>query len=512
MTYSNEQRGSLLNDDVNATIDQGQDVSLAKWTEFRFPPLRLLLFRVAWFLVPSFLQSRYMREHVRPTKLGPTAYLDGVRGVAALIVSFGHFTRPGYDTHIGWGVDGGNYQFMRLPFCRLVYSGGAAVAVFFAISGYVLSYKPIQHIRNGKWHTFSTELSSMAFRRAIRLYLPTTISTAIIACIMQTGIFERTQSIENNRTYFNYNVPFHIRALPSASEEFTRWVDVVTGAFFPFSWDKYEPYQCRLLHLPRFPLQLHANQTLGYDGHLWTIPIEFRGSFYLFAVILATARLQTKYRLLTVAAIIYYGYICSKWEFILFLSGIPLVEWDHIRGAHIPPSVLGAKETTPSRSALKTIFWHLVSALGLFFLSQPEEGGETTPDWAYLTSLIPEWWQVEQQRYWQSAGAVCFLFGVAHSPWWQQVFTSRIAQYLAKISYSIYLVHGPVHLLICMPWQKFVWDLTGVEGNAFHVGYVLGVLFSIPMVIMFADIFRRAVDIPTVKFARYEAKLSVKVH
>ncbi|KAH6997907.1 putative acyltransferase [Ilyonectria sp. MPI-CAGE-AT-0026] len=497
MTYSDEKSGSLLNDDVNAanaTIDQGQDAFLAKWTEFRFTPLRLLLFRVAWFLVPSFLQSRYMREHVRPMRLGPTAYLDGVRGVAALIVSFGHFTTPGYDTHIGWGVDGGNYQFMRLPFCRLVYSGGAAVAVFFAISGYVLSYKPIQHIRNGNWHTFSTGLSSMAFRRAIRLYLPPTISTAIIACIMQTGIFERTQAIENDRTYFNYNVPFHIQALPSASEEFTRWVDVVTGAFFPFSWDKYEPYQ-------------------WYDGHLWTIPIEFRGSFYLFAVILATARLQTKYRLLTVAALMYHSYICSRWEFMLFLSGIPLVEWDHIRGAHITPSFLGEKEAAPSRSTLKTIFWHLVSALGLFLLSQPEEEGETTPGWAYLTSLIPEWWEVEQQRYWQSAGAVCFLFGVGHSPWWQQVFTSRIAQYLGKISYSIYLVHGPVHLLICMPWQKFVWDLTGVEGNAFHVGYALGVLFSIPMFIVIADIFWRAVDIPTVKFAtNYEAKVSIKVN
>lgn len=494
MTYSKEQNDSLLNDDVNAAIDQAQDAFLTKWTEFRFTPLRLLLFRVAWFLVPSFLQSRYMREHVRPTRLGPTAYLDGVRGVAALIVSFGHFTTPGYDTHIGWGLDGENYQFMRLPFCRLVYSGGAAVAVFFAISGYVLSYKPIQHIRNGNWHTFSTGLSSMAFRRAIRLYLPTTISTAIIACIMQTGIFEWTQSIETHRSYFNYNVPFHIRALPSASEEFMRWFDVATGAFFPFSWDKYQPYQ-------------------WYDGHLWTIPIEFRGLFYLFAVILATARLQTKYRLLTAAALMYYSYTCSRWELMLFLSGILLVEWDHIRGAHIPPSVIGEKEATPSRSTSKTIFWHLVSAVGLFLLSQPEEEGETTPGWAYLTSLIPEWWEVEQQRYWQSAGAVCFLFGVGHSPWWQQVFTSRIAQYLGKISYSIYLVHGPVHLLICMPWQKFVWDLTGAEGNAFHVGYALGVLFSIPMFIVVADIFWRAVDIPTVKFARnYEAKISVKVN
>ncbi|KAH7022875.1 acyltransferase 3 [Ilyonectria destructans] len=497
MTSSNEQSGSFLNNGANAakaTIDQGQDASPAKWTEFRFPPLRLLLFRVAWFIVPSFLQSRYMREHVRPTKLGPTAYLDGVRGVAALIVSFGHFTTPGYNTHIGWGVNGGNYQFMRLPFCRLLYSGGAAVAVFFAISGYVLSYKPIQHIRNGNLHSFSTGLSSMAFRRAIRLYLPTTISTAIMACILQTGILERTQAIENDRTYFNYNIPFHLEALPSASEEFMRWVNVVTGAFFAFSWDNYVPYG-------------------WYDGHLWTIPIEFRGSFYLFAVIMATARLQTKYRLLTVAAIMYYSYTYSRWEFMLFLSGIPLVEWDHIRGAHIPPSVPREKEDTPSRSTLKTIFWHLISALGLFLLSQPEEGGETTPGWVYLTSLIPEWWGVEQQRYWQSAGAVCFLFGVGHSPWWQQVFTSRIAQYLAKISYSIYLVHGPVQLLICLPWQKFVWDLTGVEGNAFHVGYVLGVLFSIPMFIVFADIFWRAVDIPTVKFARYyEAKLSIKVN
>ena len=58
----------------------------------RSMPWRILLVRFAWFFVPSFLQGRHAREQIRPAKLHPTAYLDGMRGLAALFVYFCHYS------------------------------------------------------------------------------------------------------------------------------------------------------------------------------------------------------------------------------------------------------------------------------------------------------------------------------------------------------------------------------------------------------------------------------------
>lgn len=46
------------------------------------------------------------------------------------------------------------------------------VAIFFILSGYVLSYKPLQLAREGDTRALYDNLSSAAFRRTPRLFLP----------------------------------------------------------------------------------------------------------------------------------------------------------------------------------------------------------------------------------------------------------------------------------------------------------------------------------------------------
>ncbi|KAH6967768.1 acyltransferase 3 [Ilyonectria sp. MPI-CAGE-AT-0026] len=447
-----------------------------------------LLVRFSWFLVPSFLQGR---GQLRPATLRPTAYLDGMRGAGAVVVSFGHYTTMTYNTHRGWGSDDNYYNVIRLPILRLVHGGGAAVALFFVISGYALAYKPMQYIRKGDLDNFSTALSSMAFRRAIRLYLPTMILTVSLACIIQTGIYDWGRRVPENTPCFSH-LPYRPVALPSLSAQVGIWVPAFAGSFVLFDWEWY--------------------RGLSYygTGQLWTIPAEFRCSFYLFLIILATARLKTIYRFLTIVGIMWISYINSRWELVAFLSGVLLVEWDLLRGAHVATPTR-EKEGDSPQSTLGDVFWHLFAILGLFLMSQPEDGGITTPGWVFLTSLIPEWWADKQQRYWQTPGAVIFLLAVGHSRWWQGVFNSRFAQYLGKISYSLYLVHATVDGLFGYHFKSWAWDLTGLEGNAYHLGYAMALMLSLPVVVFFSDVFWRAVDIPSVNFARwYESKLVVK--
>jgi len=98
------------------------------------------------------------RSLPRTEKLRRTAYLDGVRGFAALLVYWGHHELWAHDAlgadrilENAYGYDNQRYL-ACLPGVRLFFSGGHfAVTVFFVLSGYVLSTKPMAMIQAGEY-------------------------------------------------------------------------------------------------------------------------------------------------------------------------------------------------------------------------------------------------------------------------------------------------------------------------------------------------------------------------
>lgn len=143
-------------------------------------------------------------------------------------------------------------------------------------------------------------------------------------------------------------------------------------------------------------------------------------------------------------------------------------------------------------------------------MSQPDEGGEETPGWVWLSGMIPGWWG-DKHRFWQSFGAVLFVLAVTRSSGLQRAFNSGVVQYFGRISYAIYLMHGPVMHTVGYSIERGVWTLTGVEGMAYSWGFVLASLFVVPVVIWVSDVFWRAVDAPVVRFAKWvETKCSAE--
>ena len=136
-------------------------------------------------------------------------------------------------------------------------------------------------------------------------------------------------------------------------------------------------------------------------------------------------------------------------------------------------------------------------------MCQPDLKGNITPGWIWLHAQIPSWWQEESYRYYQSIGAVIFALAVGHSPSWQAFFNTGFVQYFGKLSYAIYLMHGPAMHCIGYHWERMAYAITGVDGNWYNAGFVLGAVFCIPTVVWCSDIFWRAVDMPTVKFAKW---------
>lgn len=107
-----------------------------------------------------------------------TSCLDGVREVAALGVYIFHAMGCWASIVSAWHSDENQNNILQLPILRTFFvSGVAAVSVFFALSGYVLTHKSLRWMREGSRHRISPTVASSMFRRGFRLYLPPILLT-----------------------------------------------------------------------------------------------------------------------------------------------------------------------------------------------------------------------------------------------------------------------------------------------------------------------------------------------
>jgi peptidoglycan/LPS O-acetylase OafA/YrhL len=195
-----------------------------------------MLSRFAFFLVPSFLQGPHAREQIRPAKIHPTAYLDGMRGLAALFVFFCHYTYSSFVIAEGYGYKERNWHLLKLPFIRLLYSGPVAVCIFFVISGYALSYKPLKLIRAGNFTELQNTMSSLIFRRGMRLFLPTSTSMLLIVILLQIGAYDWTREFSHDKHYLKLIMEPHPPARDSIFSELNKWVYDCFQFVQVFSW------------------------------------------------------------------------------------------------------------------------------------------------------------------------------------------------------------------------------------------------------------------------------------
>ncbi|KAG7288631.1 hypothetical protein NEMBOFW57_004985 [Staphylotrichum longicolle] len=440
-----------------------------------------------------------------------TSYLDGLRGLAALVVFLCHLLYTAFSIAPGYGAGQHHHHLPLLPFVRLVFSGPPMVCVFFVVSGYALSLTPLRLARDREWARFARTLSSLTLRRAVRLFAPTAASTAGVVAMVRWGWYERARGFVAEMP----NVAeTHWARMNSTGEQVAAWAGGMVRFVHVWDWEAF-------------------GGLTEVDVHLWTIPVEFRCSMMVFLTLVGTARLRRGWRAAVVGALVVYAFVSQRWEMVLFYAGMVLAEVDVARGAHggegggggaaatLPAPGLMSGETSraglssPSspgrrrRRRSRRAMWNALSVVGLYFMSQPDEKGAETPGWVFLTSLIPEWWN-DEHRFWQSIGAVLFVWAVGRSPGWQRFFNLGVVQYFGKISYALYLMHGPVMHTVGYVIEQWAWGITGIEGRAFVGGFALATVFVVPIVIWVSDVFWRAVDAPVVKFARwFEASCSI---
>ncbi|KAK6003399.1 hypothetical protein QM012_009170 [Aureobasidium pullulans] len=445
--------------------------------------------QILHFLLPSFLHSDSGQPtdiEKTPEIVHPTAWLDGMRGIAALLVYIYHLSYSTHDVDTAWTYDG-KRDFLRLPLIRFFYNGPSMVSIFFVLSGYALSYKPVKQIRKQEVLPLFEGLASSVFRRWMRLFLPCLASTSVIVVLLRLGMYDATREIANDQA----RLPFHRERHAQSYETLGQQLWDLTAAFFAFS----NPFI--------------ANE-MPMDPHLWTISVEYGASIVLYVTQLGLCRLRTRYRLLSLVCLIFMAHQASRWPMILFYGGFILAELD------IRRSALAASETfdgTINTSHLWSATYLCIFFCGLFLGGQPWKAVDKAPGWITLYKLIPKHVS-DKFRYWGNWGAILLIWATSNSPLLQCVFTNRVSQYFGRISFSLYVVHGMlIHTLhySLMPalWNNVTANDTWLKQE---IGFAVSASVVTVVLIWVSDVFMRLIDTPSVRFARWiENKAKAKV-
>lgn len=427
---------------------------------------------IAVAFLPSWLQPP-KDEYSLHNKPHPTAYLDGLRGLVAVLVFVRHFALP-WQQHLdyGYGHDG-FYGFLRLPYLRLFFSG-PLVPIFFIISGYVLSAKSLKLSRSKSLEAILIALSGSIFRRAIRLFLPPIISTFFVMIVAYLGFFSFPYEDMPGR------IPVHPEALQSL------WVQIIQWGDFSFN-ELTNPWRLDV------PLLL-------YGPHLWTIPISFRGSMVVFLACLCLIRTRSYIRIGMLVLVILTALPHERWDMASFLSGILLCEMDINRKLPLQATAEKARNSFIQKYIGKALTG-LCFFLGLYLGSFPRynQRGESCVI-GYQWCCRIGW----NYRYWHGVGAYLFMLALSRSSVFRRPLESALLQYLGRISFSIYIVHEPFLHIFAFHTVPLLWTVTGKETIVgYQVGFLIAMSVSAFLLVWLADLFELYVKTPCDKFSSW---------
>jgi peptidoglycan/LPS O-acetylase OafA/YrhL len=524
---------------------------------------------VALWLLPTFvsgpLASRLGRQTRTSHEQGgsaarsshPTAYLDGLRGFAALIVCIYHYNMYWFPALLkGYGSTPDDYFFWQLPFVRLLHSGTASVSLFFVISGYVLSIKTLSNVYRGQDDKILDSLASSLLRRPFRLFVPVLATTGIVALLYQLapGFIADT-----SRGPFKSEVG---KAFPTATEQFFDW---------------WAASMAMLDHFQHAGDRVAGQRVNWYNSNLWTIPAEFKGSLAVFGLLLVFSRARRWARITAILAVAYWqaSLEITDMDQAAFCAGMLLAELSlacPTSGQETTSSSGGFLRPRPARHVAAAV--SLV--LGAHFLSFPTSLCATSWTFGLLSRIAPALYAREEwrnQMFWNTIGAVLFILALMYSPLlpprssprsspastppppkaagllhpdgffdqkdaqayapsaervplFQFIFRTRLAQYLGDVSFAMYLCHNFVLRSVAVRFFNPAWDRWDASmahaeelhsgGSAreaaacrsaaklrFFVDFLVSTAVTAFAVLWASDVLWRAVDAPSVRASRY---------
>ncbi|KAK6363201.1 hypothetical protein TWF730_000645 [Orbilia blumenaviensis] len=274
------------------------------------------------------------------------------------------------------------------------------------------------------------------------------------------------------------------------------------------------------------------------NSHLWTIPMEFRQSLYIFLMILGLSNFKNWARLkLALPLCVTVGLYNGNWQFSLFMCGFLLAEIHTRRENDENRLSLGSsdekkKPIYDKHPQLFQLIKIAVLVIGLYFGSYPINAPlpSETSGFSLLTAWTPPSHVYKENHgpvyFWAAMGAGMIVASIEFLPSIQKLLCSGTCQYLGRISYSLYLVHGPLlqslgYSLIIATWgavgvQRLFdprdsqdgptdEETRNIESWKAVTTWVVFVINTVAT-IWVSDVFWRVFDAPSVKFSRWLEK------
>lgn len=334
--------------------------------------------------------------------------LEAVRGLAAIAVMLGHTILGFFPQWMGAAPDSMPAQAgLRGQAWFCVLNGGAAVTLFFVLSGFVLTRR---FLANGDVQIVVRGV----IKRWPRLAGPVVVATVTSWLLFKLGLYRFAQAAAItpspwlSKSGGAFEAPFE----PSFLEA------VWQGAFLTFFRGDY-----------------------SYDSVLWTMRYEFIGSFVSFGLALLVALFPKKEAGLLRFAVI--AIVFALCDFVspmhaAFPIGVALAAFLPERSNRLPAWAVAAL---------------IVVALYLFGFSGINAGAFVAIAWALKNNLIPT----------HIFASVLLIAAVELAPdTFRARLSNRFAERLGALSFPLYLIHVPV--LCSLGCWMLVWSRTWATG------------------------------------------------
>jgi peptidoglycan/LPS O-acetylase OafA/YrhL len=171
------------------------------------------------------------------------------------------------------------------------------------------------------------------------------------------------------------------------------------------------------------------------------------------------------------------------------------------------------------------MFWTPSFLISLFLLSSPTSLPTKGPGYITINRLLPNPYSVDTKKFFiPSLGAaglvLCLTLArpasgdAQHLPTTHHILNTWPAQYLGKVMFAPYLVHGPIMHMGGYWVPHLVWRMLGLDEKklgGWLGGLVVGWLVNLGLVLWGADVFHREVVERSVRLIQWiEKKVFVK--
>ena len=311
----------------------------------------------------------------------------------------------------------------RLP--QFLYNGNCGVCVFFVLSGFVLAYR----FWPGRENSI---LRSAALRRYFRLTIPALASIFLAYLILKAG-WMRTQEVSQVAHSF-----------PLVAECYRMPVDAM-GALKEGLWGIYFGF----------------SQQNSFNPVLWTMEVEFKGSFLSFAFLSLFGTMRRRWMVYPVLVLLFWNTY-----YLSFVLGVALSDLACSSEGNALWQRLGRQ---------KWIAW-LSLGIGILLSSYSADGRHRVYRW--LNFPFYGEMQVDTEALYHILGAACLIYAVLQESHLRRMLEGKFLVWMGKYSFALYLVHGTV---ICsLGGVVFLHFLR--HGYSYGAGVVLASLICAPVI------------------------------